>query len=168
MAEIPYTAAVTLGAVSGMRSMMAPAVITWAARRSGLDLESTPFSIFKGPGIGRTAAALALGEMVADKLPFTPDRTDSTALLGRAVSGAAAGAAVFKSRRQSMVLGAAIGAAAAVGAAYATFHLRKKAARYFEVSDRVVALAEDAIALGAGLVAIAVVKHGRPSVTSAD
>ncbi|HEY3841205.1 MAG TPA: DUF4126 family protein [Bryobacteraceae bacterium] len=168
MPELPFTAAATLGAVSGMRSMMAPAVISWAARRSGLDLENTPFSIFKGPGIGRTAAALALGEMVADKMPFAPDRTDSTALLGRAVSGAAAGAAIFKSRRENMFLGAAIGAAAAVGAAYATFHLRKKAARYFDVSDRVVAFAEDAIALGAGLIVIAAVKPGRTSATPAD
>jgi uncharacterized membrane protein len=158
MPEIPYTAAATLGAVSGMRSMMAPAVISWAARRSGLDLESTPFSAFKGPGIGRTAAALALGEIVADKMPFTPNRTDSTALLARAVSGAAAGAAIFKSRRHNMFIGAAIGAAAAVGTAYATYYLRKKAARHFEVSDRVVALAEDGIALSAGLIAIAIVK----------
>jgi uncharacterized membrane protein len=134
-------------------------VIAWAARRNGLDLESTPFSAFKGPGIGRTAAALVVGEMVADKMPFVPNRTDSSALLARAVSGGAAGAAVFKARRQSMLLGAVIGAAAAVGTAYATFYLRKQAARCFQVSDRVVALAEDGIALTAGLVAISFLKN---------
>jgi len=160
MAEIPLTSELTLGAVSGMRSMMAPAVIAWAARRSGLDLESTPFSAFKGPGIGRTAAALVIGEMVADKTPFVPNRTNSTALLTRAVSGGAAGAAVFKARRASIIVGALVGATAAVGAAYATYYLRKKAARYFDVSDRVVALVEDGIALTAGVIAVSLVKHG--------
>jgi uncharacterized membrane protein len=138
--------------------MMAPAVIAWAARRSGLDLESTPFSAFKGPGIGRTAAALVVGEMVAEKTPFVPGRMDSTALLTRAVTGGAAGAAIFKARRQNILLGAVVGAAAAVGAAYATYYLRKRVTRKFEVSDRVVALVEDGIAITAGLIAISIAK----------
>jgi uncharacterized membrane protein len=163
MAEIPVSAAATLGAVAGMRSMMAPAVIAWAARRSGVDLESTPFSAFKGPGIGRTAAALVVGEMVAHKVPFTPDGTDSTALLTRAVSGSAAGAAVFKARGKNILLGAAVGAAASVGAAYATYYLRKFVARKFDVSDRAVALAEDAIAITAGLIVVSVVKPQKPA-----
>jgi len=139
--------------------MMAPAVISWAARRSGLDLESTPFSAFKGPGIGRTAVAMALGEMLADKLEFVPNRADSTALLARAVSGGAAGAAIFKARRHSILVGALVGAGAAVGAAYATYYLRKSACRYFNVSDRAAALVEDGIALTAGLVAVAMTKN---------
>ena len=159
MPVAPYSAALTLGAVSGMRSMMAPAVISWSARRSGLDLESTPFSAFKGPGIGRTIVAMAVGELLADKAPFVPNRTDSsTAILARAVSGGAAGAAVFKARRRSMLVGALVGAAAAVGAAYGTYYLRRSASRYFNVSDRVVALVEDGIALTAGLVAISITK----------
>ena len=139
---------------------MAPAVISWSARRSGLDLESTPFSAFKGPGIGKTLVAMAVGELLADKTPFVPDRTDSsTALLARAASGGAAGAAVFKARRRSMLAGALVGAAAAIGAAYGTYYLRKSAARYFNVSDRVVALVEDGIALTAGLIAVSMTKN---------
>ena len=160
MPEAPYSAALTLGAVSGMRSMMAPAVISWSARRSGVDLESTPFSAFKGAAIGRTAVAMVVGELLADKSPFEPNRTDSTALLARAVSGGAAGAAVFKARRSSMLVGALVGAAAAVGAAYGSYYLRKSASRYFQVSDRVVALVEDGIALTAGLIAVSMTKNG--------
>jgi uncharacterized membrane protein len=138
--------------------MMAPAVISWVANRSGLDLESTPFSAFKGPGIGRTAAALVLGELVADKAPFDPQQSNGTALLTRAVSGGAAGAAVFKSRRHNMFLGAAVGAVAAVGAAYASYFVRKRVARHFDVSDRTIALWEDGIALAAGLCAVAIAR----------
>ena len=141
-----------------MQSMMAPAVIQWAARRSGLDLESTPFSAFKGPGIGRTAVAMAVGELLAERMPFVPNRSESTVLLARAVSGGAAGAAMFKARRRSVLVGALVGAAAAVGASYGAYYLRKKAARYFNVSDRMVALVEDGLALSAGLIAVAMTK----------
>jgi uncharacterized membrane protein len=167
MHEAPYSAALTLGAVSGMRSMMAPAVIAWSARRSGVDLESTPFSAFKGPGIGKTAVALAFGELVADKTPYVGDRTDSAALVARAVSGGAAGAAVFKARKHSMLVGALVGAVAAVGAAYGTYYLRKKAGAYFQVSDRTVALVEDAIALSAGLIAVAITRNVEPEAEKA-
>lgn len=110
---------------------------------------------------------MLLGELVADKAPFVPERSNGTALLSRAVAGGAAGAAVFKSRRQSMLLGAAVGAAAAVGVAYASYYIRKRAASYFQVSDRVVALVEDGIALGAGLCAIAISKPGKEATDSA-
>jgi len=155
---MPLLPAVTLGAVSGMRAMMAPAVISWAARRNGLNLDGGHFSAFKGAGIAKTAAALMMGEMVADKTPFVPNRTDPGALITRALSGGAAGMAAFKARRRSVVLGAAIGAAAAVGAAYAAMHLRKKAAEHFHVPDRTVALVEDGIALAAGLIAVSFLK----------
>ena len=140
--------------------MMAPAVISWSARRSGVDLESTPFSAFTGPGIGKTAVTLALGELLADGTHYAPVSVDSAALLGRAAAGGAAGAAVFKARGKSMLLGALAGAGAAVGVAYAAFYLRQKAARYFNVSDRTVALMEDGIALGAGLIAVSMTKNG--------
>jgi uncharacterized membrane protein len=142
-----------------MRSLMAPAVIAWTARRSGFDLESTPFSAFKGPGIGRTAAAVALGELVADRSPYDPKLSPSSVLLGRAVAGGAAGAAVYKARHGNMILGALVGAAAAVGVAYAGHFVRKQVARKYQVSDRAMALAEDGLALAAGLVAISLVNR---------
>jgi uncharacterized membrane protein len=59
-----------------------------------------------------------------------------------------------------MLLGALVGAGAAVGAAYGTYYLRKNAASYFKVSDRTVALVEDGIAITAGLIAIAITQKG--------
>jgi uncharacterized membrane protein len=164
----PIPAAMTLGAVSGMRSMMAPAIISWAARRSGLDLESTPFSAFKGQRVGRAAAALALGELVADKTPLVGERTDAAALAGRAISGAASGAAVFKARKNSMLLGALVGAAASMGAAYATHYLRKEIVRRYPVSDRMVAILEDVIAISAGLIAVAITNSGQKAIAEEE
>ena len=124
-----------------------------------MDLESTPFSAFKGPGVGKAAVTLALGELLADGSHYAPVQIDSATLLGRAAAGGAAGAAVFKARRGNMLIGALVGAGAAVGAACAAHYLRKSAARYFNISDRAVALAEDGLALGAGLIAVAIAKN---------
>ena len=166
---MPLVPAVTLGAVSGMRAMMAPAVISWSARKNGLNIDGGPFSAFKGAGIMKAATALMMGEVVADKMPFMPNRTDPMALATRALSGGAAGMAVFKARRRSVVIGALIGAAAAVGAADGAYHLRKKAAEQFQVSDRTVALIEDGIALTAGLLAVSVLKdRGEVLITEGD
>jgi uncharacterized membrane protein len=170
MSKMPFASAVTLSAVTGMRSMMAPPVISWAAKKSGLDLESTPFSAFTGQGIGQAAAALVLGELVAGNKPFVPNQTPATELLSRAASGGAAGAAIFKARRRSMFLGAAVGAVAAVGAAYASYYLRKEVVRRFDVSDRMVALMEDGFALGVGLLAVAIARpeKAEPETATAD
>ncbi|MGH9310283.1 MAG: DUF4126 domain-containing protein, partial [Vicinamibacterales bacterium] len=68
-----------LGAVSGSRSMLAPALVARAHHAS----PAAPI-----------LALLAGGEMMADKMPFIPSRTDALPLAGRIVSGALAGAAV--------------------------------------------------------------------------
>ena len=167
MSEAAYPAALTLGAVSGMRSMMAPAVISWAARKAGLDLESTPFSAFNNGGVRKATMLAAIGEVVADKLPFIPARTGAAPMLTRAISGGAAGAAVCKARNRSVVAGALVGAAAAIGAAYGAYYLRKQAARRFDVSDRTIAVIEDGIALAAGLIAIASLRPPKPKADQA-
>ena len=101
---------------------------------------------------------MIVGELLTDNEPFIPNVSNSNVLLTRAVAGGSAGAAVFKARNHSMLLGAAVGAVAAVGVAYASHYVRRKAASHFEVSDRTVALWEDGIALGAGLIAIAMAR----------
>jgi uncharacterized membrane protein len=101
----------------------------------------------------RTSAALtalAAGEMVADKLPFVPPRTELPSLVGRAASGALCGAVVAARHRSSKPLAAVVGAVAAVGAAHLAYRLRKGAGEATGIPDPVLALAEDALVLTAG------------------
>ena len=130
-----YARAFGIGVVAGMRSMTAPAIASASARN------------------GRSAglAALAIGEMVVDKLPFAPSRLQIPALLIRAGSGAFA-ASTLAEKQGDRRIAAAIGAAGAIAGAYAFATLRKRTVEGTGIPDPIVALVEDALAFGAGAV----------------
>jgi uncharacterized membrane protein len=94
---------------------------------------------------------MELGELVGDKLPKAPGRTSLPPLLGRVVSGAVVGAAVFASEGRRTTTGMALGSTAAIAAAFAGERLRALAVEKTGLPDPVVALAEDATVLLVGL-----------------
>jgi uncharacterized membrane protein len=66
--------AFSIGIIAGLRSMTAPAAVAWAARLGRLRLEGTALA-FLGSGVAAgLLTALALGELIAVKLPRTPSR----------------------------------------------------------------------------------------------
>lgn len=140
-----------LGAISGIRSMAAPALLARAARRGELgDLSNTPFAAL---GSDRTAALLTIlmvGEMIGDKTPFIPARTSAPAVLGRALSAALAGSALFVSGKRGGAPGAAVGVLSALAGVYAIDGLRSYATQSAGVPDPVVGLLEDALVLSFG------------------
>jgi hypothetical protein len=85
-----FLLAIGIGIVAGLRSLLAPAVVAWAAHFDWLNLNGSPL-VFMG---SRTAVAifsvLAIGELIADKLPKTPKRTALAPLLARILTGASA------------------------------------------------------------------------------
>ena len=146
-----YARALALGVVSGMRSMLAPAL---AARKAAEDPEGMP-DILTRPQTRTALGVMAAGELVVDKLPFTPSRTLLPSVIFRALSGALVGAAFASSRRASPAAGAAVGALGAVAATYAAYHVRQLVDRELKVADPLVAVAEDALATGIGMRALA-------------
>ena len=90
-----WPALVALSALAGNRSMSAPAAFSRfvTARHAGQTLPA-PASYLNDPLIADGLALLAAGELIADKLPFTPNRTDLLPLLGRGVFGGMVGAGV--------------------------------------------------------------------------
>jgi hypothetical protein len=120
------------GAVSGLRSMTALFFTLLRERRF--------------PAAARLLGLLTVGELVADKLPKIPARIKPGPLMGRAITGGLSGAAVFQSDDGAPVAGAVIGAATAIGASYAGYHLRRAAVEK-GIPDFAYALAEDALAL---------------------
>lgn len=120
--------ALTLGAVSGLRTFTAPGVLAARGRW----------------GRGALAWALPLaaaGELAADKTPAIPPRSDPPSLAGRVLSGAAVGAAVGGAR------GAGAGAAGAAATTYASERLRSLLGARTGLPDLAVAAAEDALAV---------------------
>lgn len=148
-----YTGAAVMGAVAGLRSMTAPATVSQLARR-GLPIGSRSLGFLNSVVSMRATIALAVGELIADKLPFLPSRTKPPSLIVRAVSGALCGAAVCSAKKKSVFAGILIGAAAAIGASYGAYELRKHAGKALHVPDPVIAVAEDALAVGTGLIVL--------------
>ncbi len=145
-----YAGSAVLGAVSGMRSMAAPAIVSRLASSGLLPMEDSQISFLKNPTTAKTTAILAAGELIADKLPFIPNRTDALPLITRAISGALSGAAFSSGKKRPALLGALCGMAAAIGATYGAYKLRQFADKQLHVPDTVVALAEDALVATSG------------------
>jgi len=143
--------ALGLGAISGLRTFSGPAFVCHAASRGRLDLGGTPLAFLSSPRLAKAALLMVLGEAVGDKLPMAPSRTSRSPLLGRAVSGAMVGAAVFVSEGRRATTGAAIGSTAAIVVSFAGERLRALAGEKTGLPDAAVALAEDAIVLLIGL-----------------
>jgi uncharacterized membrane protein len=94
------------------------------------------------------AGTLAAGELVGDKLPMTPARTQPAALFARASAAAFCGSRLATRDGGSPYVGASVAAGAAIGAAFAGYRLRAFASKSLGFPDPVVAVAEDAIAFG--------------------
>jgi uncharacterized membrane protein len=146
-----YAQAAGLGAVSGMRTMSAPALLSHHLSTRDGAADGLEDNLLASPRAAAVFRILAAGEIVADKLPFMPARTSLPSLLARIGSGALVGATVCAAKKESPSIGAVVGAAAAVASAFTMLYLRRKAGRELKLPDPVVALAEDAIAIGGGL-----------------
>jgi len=143
--------AAAIGAVAGLRSMLAPALLSQAAHTGSIDLEGGPFAFLNQQRSADIATGAAVLELIADKLSFTPARTTPVPLIVRAISGGAAGAALCSARKQDWRKGACIGAVAAIAGSFAGYWIRRSLTRNAGAPDLVVALAEDAIAVACGV-----------------
>lgn len=146
-------AALLIGIVAGLRTMMPLAAVAWAAKLHVLPLEGGWLAIL---GWRYTAALLtlvAIGELVTDQLPATPSRTVPVQFGARLLSGSVAGAAIG-SAADSLVLGVALGAVGAVIGTLGGAAARGRLATALG-HDRPAALIEDAVAIGGALLAVA-------------
>ena len=140
--------AVGIGIVAGLRSLTAPAAVSWAAHLGWLNLHGSPLA-FMGSTAGVAVFSLAaVGEYVADKLPKTPRRTLPPSLLFRIVMGGLAGACLCASANQSLLAGALLGGIGGVIGGFAGYEARKRLVQSLRVKDILIALPEDLLAIG--------------------
>jgi uncharacterized membrane protein len=145
-----YLKAIGMGVVAGLRSMTAPAQVSHhLANTDSSALAGTPLAFMAKRDVAAGFTGLALGEMVADKLPIMPNRTDPPGLIGRALSGALVGAALCTQEKKCAWTGAVLGSASAVAATFAAYHLRKEIGE-LGVPDLLVAVGEDVLAVSTG------------------
>ena len=143
--------AFVIGVICGLRSLTGPAVVAWAARLGWLALHGTPLAFLASLPAVIIFTALALAELIADKLPKTPSRTAAVGLGARFVLGGLCGAALALAGSQTLALGAVLGAVGGVLGAFLGYQVRTRLVRALGVPDFVIAVAEDLVAIGAAL-----------------
>jgi uncharacterized membrane protein len=141
--------AVVAGIATGLRSQVVFPVLARAAARGDFAKHAKPpIGWLRTPWAERLTTLGASGELVADKLPTTPARIEPQPLIGRLAFGAMAGALLTWDARRSWVEGAVAGAAGALVGSFAGYWARKRIVEMSGLPDPVVAVAEDATAVG--------------------
>lgn len=144
--------AMLIGVVAGLRTMMAPAAVSWAAYLGWINLSASPLAFLGHAWAAWILTALAIGELITDKWPSTASRKVPTQFGGRIVTGALSGAAIGAAAG-SLALGAIAGAAGAVAGTLGGAAVRAWLAGTFG-RDRPAALIEDAVAIVAALLIV--------------
>jgi uncharacterized membrane protein len=141
--------ALLIGVVAGLRAMTAPAGVSWAAWLGWLDLAPTGLAFLGYTFTPWLMTVLALGELVADKLPTTPSRKLPAPFAGRILSGSLCGAAVGAAN-DALVIGALAGIVGAMIGTVGGHAFRARLAAAFG-RDLPAALLEDILAIGGAI-----------------
>jgi uncharacterized membrane protein len=143
-----------LGFIDGLRSMTAPAIVCWAAHFGWLRLSDTKLAFLEHPATLIVVTLLALGELVADKLPNTPARTAPVGLIARIFLGGACGAAAAIAIGLSLPIAIVVGCIGAVVGTFTGYHVRHFLVTRAHLPDLAVALGEDLFAILGGLLLV--------------
>ncbi len=143
-----------IGVVAGLRSLTAPAVVAWAARLGWIDLSGSPFTFMGSVWAVGIFTLLAVLELVADQLPTIPARTAALPLTARIVMGMLTGAGLGAAGGTSRWLAALLGALGAGAGAFGGYRARVGLVRTLRVPDIVIAVPEDLVAIGVGLLLV--------------
>jgi uncharacterized membrane protein len=139
-----------IGFFSGLRSLTAPAATAWAAYLGWLKLDA-PLSLIGSGWSVAIFTALAIGELIADKLPQTPSRTAPPGLITRIVMGGLAGACVATAGTQGVTLGALLGTIGGIAGCFLGYKARTGLVKALATRDLNVALVEDLIAVAGSI-----------------
>lgn len=150
---LPLILALLIGVVTGLRTMTAPAAVSWAASLGWLDLSATWLAFLGYRWTPWIVTVLAIGEFIADQLPSTPSRKIPLQFGGRIVVGGLCGGAICMGEGLAMLLGLVAGVAGAVVGTLGGAAARGRMAAAFG-SDRPAAFLEDAVAIGAAVLIV--------------
>jgi uncharacterized membrane protein len=143
-----------IGVVTGLRCMTAPAVVAWAAHLGWIHLSGSPLAFMGSVWAVGIFTLAALGEFVGDQLPTTPARTAALGLTARIVIGLLTGACLAVAGGVSYWLGAVIGVIGAIAGAFGGYQARVRLVRGLHVPDAAIAIPEDLVAIGLGLLLV--------------
>jgi uncharacterized membrane protein len=137
--------ALLIGVVAGLRAMTAPAAVSWAAQRGGIDLSGTWLEWLGYRWTPWIFTIAAVVELLTDQLPSTPSRKVPPQFAARIVMGALSGSAIA-AHSGAWIAGLIAGALGAVIGTFGGSAARSAMATFF-ASDRPAALIEDIAAV---------------------
>jgi uncharacterized membrane protein len=135
-----------IGVFAGLRSLTPPALVSWAVYLGWLRL-ARPLALIGSLPAVIILSLLAIGEIIFDKLPNTPNRTDPPGLIARIVTGALTGACVSLGGGKSAVVGSALGAIGGIVGCFGGYQVRARLVKSLPQSAIYVALIEDLVAI---------------------
>jgi len=150
-ANTVFLFAAGIGIVAGLRSLTAPAAVSWAAHVGWLDLHGSPLGFMGSTAAVAIFSLLAIGEYVTDLLPKTPPRTKPGPLGTRIVTGGLSGACLYAGVHRSLLAGALLGGIGGVIGAFAGYQARTRLVKDLNVKDAFIAIPEDLVAIGLAL-----------------
>jgi uncharacterized membrane protein len=143
-----------IGVVAGLRAFTAPAVVCWAAHLGWINLHGSHLAFLGSIITVVIVTLLAIFELVNDKLPKTPNRTTPGPLGFRILTGGLSGAALAIAGAQGVLLGVILGIVGAVVGTFGGYQARHQIVTGLKIKDIGVALVEDLIAIGGGLLIV--------------
>jgi uncharacterized membrane protein len=138
-------AAFIVGVACGLRAIVGLAAVSWAASEQLLPLQGSWLALLGNRFTPYVTTALAVGELINDKLPKTPSRLVPPQFGARVVMGAITGAAIGIPHGQ-WVVGAVVGVIGSVVGTFCGAKGRGLAAKLFG-RDFPAALLEDVLAV---------------------
>ncbi len=136
-----------IGVFAGLRSLTPPAMVAWAVHLGWLKLDRPLALIGSIPAVA-ILSVLAVAELVADKLPNTPNRTSPLGLIVRILTGGITGACVSSGGGQSAAIGAVLGVIGGIAGAFGGYQVRTRLVKAIGSPDIYIALLEDLVAIG--------------------
>ena len=149
----PIWQALTIGAIAGMRAAYAPALVSHILNnRKSKRLTHSPIKFVESDRFANTMKVFAIGELVGDKLPATPARTNTAGVAARCVSGGLSSVAFAKAKGDNVAVAALLSTTAAVASTFLFYYLRKKLGEKTGIADPWIGALEDSIVIGTGFV----------------
>lgn len=136
-----------LGITTGLRTFSPIAVMSWFAWAGYLPVDDTWASWIGKLWVAIALSVLAVGELIGDKLPQTPNRTAPLPLLARLVVGGLVGAIAATALGHTGIEGVLLDVAGALVGAFAGFMIRRDVVHKLGCADWPIAMTEDLFTL---------------------
>jgi uncharacterized membrane protein len=140
--------AFAIGVIAGLRSLVTPAVVSWAVHLNWLDLHGSRLAFLGSTTAVAFLSALGIVELVMDKLASTPSRTTRGPLTARIVTGALCGSTLCAAASQSLALGVVLGGIGGIVGAFAGYQVRHAIVTKLHAPDFLIAVLEDLVTIG--------------------